>query len=330
MSEPLPPANRTPGSGDPPADFNDVDTILALLVGITPGTGGTVTTGEIPLFAASVTISGIPGSASSPLSVVGSSDAGQLVYLEQDSSTDHCLTVNLAGTGGATQAALNAVSANPAFSAVEISGTETAHGTVKITHHGYANASDSAAAAISVDLQTTVGGSAGTAAQGLFITSTTDTIPAGDAIRVQYGAQDWFVVKGNTGTGNGIAGIGVASGHTPAGMLEIAQKDTTTVGLAMTALASGADMIDLKNSGGSLMFQVNNSGNVVMRASAFADAGIQVGGTSTQFGGGAGGVIGITNATTAPASNPAGGVVLYASGGHLYALAATGSAVELA
>lgn len=42
------------------------------------------------------------------------------------------------------------------------------------------------------------------------------------------------------------------------------------------------------------------------------------------------GVIAIANAATAPTGNPTGGVVLYASGGHLYCLPGSGSAVELA
>ena len=65
------------------------------------------------------------------------------------------------------------VSANTAFSACEVTGHETAHGTLKISHvnPGPDPTSDANAAAISVDLQK--GGAKGTAAQGIFLKSTT-------------------------------------------------------------------------------------------------------------------------------------------------------------
>src|SRR5215831_7707415 len=61
----------------------------------------------------------------------------------------------------------------PAFSACEVSGHETSHGTLKISHVNPDpdHTSDANAAAISVDLQ--AGDAAGTAAQGIFLKSTT-------------------------------------------------------------------------------------------------------------------------------------------------------------
>lgn len=50
---------------------------------------------------------------------------------------------------------------------------------------------------------------------------------------------------------------------------------------------------------------------------------------TTSLGGGSG-VLAMANASVVPASNPTGGGVLYASGGHLYWLGSSGSAVELA
>lgn len=328
MADTIPPDTRSAGSGNPPVDMDDVADVLSLLTGVSPGSN--LTPGAVPLVAASLAMNTVTGATTSPLTVSGSSAAGQLVYIEQDSSTDHALTVNLAGTGGAAQSALNVVSANSAFSAAEISGTETAHGTLKMTHHGYAAGSDSGASALSVDLQTTVGGSTGTQAQGLFITSTTDSIPGGNAINVRYNSQDWFVVKGNVGTGNGIVGIGVATGHTPAGMLEIAQKDTTTVGLYMSALASGADMVELKDSGGNLRFQVNNAGNLITRATTLISTNCQIGSTTAAVSGGGNGCIGISNASTNPTGNPTGGGVLYASAGALFWLGTSGAATQIA
>jgi hypothetical protein len=86
---------------------------------------------------------------------------------------DHVGVFNLAADGGANNAGLNVVSANTAFSACEVSGHETAHGTLKISHvnPGPDPTSDANAAAISIDLQ--AGKAGGTAAQGIFLKSTT-------------------------------------------------------------------------------------------------------------------------------------------------------------
>jgi hypothetical protein len=311
----IPPNTRAIGTGNPPADMDAVASVLSLLMGLTPDTGGTVTSGQL-------TVNANGGS------IIGSTAVGQLVYMEQDSSTDHVLTLNLVGTGGSTQAALNAVSANSAFSCSEFTGVETGHGTVKIGHNGYANGSDSGAAGLSIDVRTTIGGSTGTAAQGIFITSTTDTSPTGDAICVRYNSQDWFVVKGGVGTtGAGIVGVGVATNHTPAGMVEIAQKDTSTVGLYMTAIASGADMFEFKDSGGNLRLQLNNSGNLITRATFLNATNTQIGSASANLGGGGNGCIGISQASAAPSSNPSSnGVVLYVdSSGNLLCRTSAGN-----
>jgi hypothetical protein len=65
------------------------------------------------------------------------------------------------------------VSANTAFSACELSGHEIGHGTLKVSHvnPGPGPTSDANAAAISIDLQ--AGKAGGTAAQGIFVKSTT-------------------------------------------------------------------------------------------------------------------------------------------------------------
>ena len=86
---------------------------------------------------------------------------------------DHVAVLNLAADGGTNNASLNVVSANTAFSACEVSGHETGHGTLKISHvnPGPNPASDANAAAISIDLR--AGNAGGTAAQGIFLKSTT-------------------------------------------------------------------------------------------------------------------------------------------------------------
>jgi len=88
---------------------------------------------------------------------------------------DHVAVFNLARDGGTNNAALQVVSRNAAFSAVEITGHETGHGTLKISHvnPGPKPTADATAAAISIDLQDGgPGGAGGTGAQGIFITST--------------------------------------------------------------------------------------------------------------------------------------------------------------
>jgi hyaluronidase-like protein HylP len=101
--------------------------------------------------------------------------SGVAVSAKSTSKTpgDHVAVFNLAAEGGTNNAGLNVVSANSAFSACEVSGHETAHGTLKISHvnPGPSPASDANAAAISIDLQ--AGKAGGTAAQGIFLKSTT-------------------------------------------------------------------------------------------------------------------------------------------------------------
>ena len=101
--------------------------------------------------------------------------SGVAVSAKSTSTTsgDHVAVFNLATDGGTNNAALNVVSANTAFSACEVSGHETGHGTLKISHvnPGPNPASDANAAAISIDLQ--AGKAGGTAAQGIFLKSTT-------------------------------------------------------------------------------------------------------------------------------------------------------------
>ena len=108
-----------------------------------------------------------------PISVTVSS--GVAISAKSTSTTpgDHVGVFNLAVDGGANNAGLNVVSANTAFSACEVSGHETGHGTLKISHvnPGPEPSSDANAAAISIDLQ--AGKAGGTAAQGIFLKSTT-------------------------------------------------------------------------------------------------------------------------------------------------------------
>ena len=69
-----------------------------------------------------------------PISVTVSS--GVAISAKSTSKTpgDHVGVFDLATDGGTNNASLNVVSANTAFSACEVSGHETAHGTLKISH----------------------------------------------------------------------------------------------------------------------------------------------------------------------------------------------------
>jgi hypothetical protein len=108
-----------------------------------------------------------------PISVTVSAGVAISAKSTSTAPRDHVGVFNLAADGGTNNAALNIVSANTAFSACEVSGHEAAHGTLKISHvnPGPTPTSDANAAALSIDLQAAQAG--GTAAQGIFLKSTT-------------------------------------------------------------------------------------------------------------------------------------------------------------
>jgi hypothetical protein len=110
---------------------------------------------------------------SNPISITVSSGVAISAKSTSTRPGDHVAVFNLAADGGTNTAGLNVVSANSAFTACEVTGHEASHGTVKISHvnPGPAASSDENAAAISIDLQ--AGQTGGTAAQGLFLKSTT-------------------------------------------------------------------------------------------------------------------------------------------------------------
>src|SRR5690606_1139363 len=95
-------------------------------------------------------------------------------FFKTTSATQHAVTIYQASTTGQdVAAALNLISDNRETSAVYISGHETLpRGTVKITHTngGTLAGDDTSASALSIDLRR--GTAAGTACQGIFVTST--------------------------------------------------------------------------------------------------------------------------------------------------------------
>uniref|UniRef100_A0A182DVL8 Hyaluronidase n=2 Tax=Streptomyces TaxID=1883 RepID=A0A182DVL8_9ACTN len=137
----------------------------------------------------------------------------EAAFLKTTSETNHAATIYQAGTSG-DGAALNVISDNPGTSAMYLSGTETARGTLKITHRGYADGSDKDAAALSLDLRV-----AGTAAQGIYVTATNGPTKGNlIALRNNTGLDD-FVVKGT-----GRIGVGIDRAATPRAQVHIVQR----------------------------------------------------------------------------------------------------------
>lgn len=165
-----------------------------------------------------------------------STGAGVVVYSDQASPAGHLIVarannatfnqsavfVDYVGSGNAvvinhagndaSSGAIAITSTNTADSTVQIIGAETNKGTIKVTHNGQADGSDSSAAALSIDLKT-----AGTAAQGIFVTGTTgDSTGNFFTARSSDGATDKFVVKAS-----GSIGIGIGAGTTPRGGIDL-------------------------------------------------------------------------------------------------------------
>ncbi|MFI2432723.1 hyaluronoglucosaminidase [Streptomyces sp. NPDC018693] len=129
------------------------------------------------------------------------------------STTAHTVTINHKATSGAS-VALNVTSDNPEDSAMYVTGRETGRGTLKISHMGYADGSDANAAALSLDLRT-----AGTAAQGIFVTATDGATKGALLVLRNNDGLDDLTVKGS-----GRVGIGIARGATPQAQLHVVQR----------------------------------------------------------------------------------------------------------
>lgn len=146
----------------------------------------------------------------------------EAAYFKATTVSDHAVTVFQAATSGGG-AALNVSSHNPGNSAMYLAGTETDRGTLKISHLGYADGSDKNAAALSIDLRTTVGSpeTGLTAAQGIYMFATQGPTRGNlIALRNNPGLDD-FVVKGT-----GRIGIGIDRAATPAAQLHVVQRAT--------------------------------------------------------------------------------------------------------
>ncbi|GAA3010358.1 hypothetical protein GCM10020229_22550 [Kitasatospora albolonga] len=156
-------------------------------------------------------------------------------FFRTTSTDQHAVTVYQAGTSGSA-VALNVVSDNPGTSAMYLSGTETGRGTLKITHRGYADGSDLNAAAISIDLQTS-----GTAAQGIYLTSTTGST-TGNLIALRNSTlADGTKLEDLVVKGSGLTGIGTVRGDRPRAQLHVVQRPAAPAALLVEGVLRVGD-----------------------------------------------------------------------------------------
>jgi len=99
---------------------------------------------------------------------VFSSVTGEAVRAEGESTSHHAATILLKATAG-TGAALNVVSANRDFSTLEVSGVESSHGSIKVSHTNESGSPSGDANAAMLSLESHNGPEAGTAVQGILM-----------------------------------------------------------------------------------------------------------------------------------------------------------------
>ncbi|GAA3792250.1 hyaluronoglucosaminidase [Streptomyces phyllanthi] len=220
---------------------------------VTVAVGGTADTAE-----ADDTVDTFPGTVTAEK--FSTNSTVNSAFFKTTSTTEHTATLYQAGTSGAG-VALNVISDNPDTSAMYLSGTETGRGTLKITHRGYADASDKSAAALSIDLRT-----AGTAAQGIYVTAT-DGPTTGSliALRNNDGLDD-FVVKGT-----GRIGVGIDRGATPRAQVHVVQSPSAPAALLVEGSVRIGNAATVPTSvdgtaGGGALYASN--GRLVWRGSA--------------------------------------------------------------
>lgn len=172
-------------------------------------------------------------------------------FFKTTSTTEHAVTAYQAGTSG-SGVALNVVSKNPGDSAMYLSGTEKAHGTLKISHTGHPDGSDEKASALSIDLLT-----AGTAAQGIFVKAGNGPT-TGNLICLRNNARDDFVVKGS-----GRVGIGMGVGGNPWSQLHVVQQPGTDSALMVEGTVRVVDVASaptgVDSRGGGVLYAENGA-----------------------------------------------------------------------
>lgn len=146
---------------------------------------------------------------------------------------------------------------------------------------------------------------------------------------------DGTVFKVGSGGGTGGGAVDSVNGQT--GIVELDAADVgafpATGGELAGTLSQTGDgvnnLVEWKNPSGSLSTRIGPNGNFVAEGALYAKSGMQLGSTSYNMGGGAGGLIGMADAVTAPTSNPTNGVIIYAQAGKLKVRQADGAVVTV-
>ena len=117
------------------------------------------------------------------------------------------------------------------------------------------------------------------------------------------------VGAGVTGSANTMVGFAIGGGITSG-------ANNTIIGGSLTGLSNSSNNIIIADGAGNRRFNANSNGNIGLNGFG-------------QYGGGAG-VVYISNATTAPTSNPVGGGILYVANGALKYRGSSGAVTTLA
>ncbi|MBW4483033.1 MAG: hypothetical protein KME14_10855 [Tildeniella torsiva UHER 1998/13D] len=220
-------------------------------------------------------------------------------------SGQHSISAICQATTGDNISGINISSSNTEFSSAQITGVEEAHGTLKISHVKPTD-SDANASGLSIDLKGT-----GTAAKGIFIDAT-EGGTTGNLLDIR---NDGTAELRLTAAGELILAEDFSA---PDAKLSIRLNDDADSGLSVKANStSGGNLFELRRSSDSAVrTRFDSQCQFITQQNAyFTGPGLQIGSTSTTFGGGSGGIIGINNATTVPTTNPTSAVILYAQSG---------------
>jgi hypothetical protein len=119
----------------------------------------------------------------------------------------------------------------------------------------------------------------------------------------------------------------VTAGGTATGAVSL--SNASAVALSMQGNGT-TNLVEWKNASGVVATRIGSNGNLVAQGASYLVGGIQLGSTSTDFGGGAGAILGIDDASTVPTTNPTAGVVVYSQGGVLKVRQADGTVIQVA
>jgi len=177
-------------------------------------TTAAVTAPTLPPVSGDVDLSGVAALTGATftgrVNVTENDDQALSVQTSSTTAGHHALVTQVTTDGGTNNSALNAVSANTAMSAVQVTGVEAGKGTLKVSHKnpGPGGTDDANASALSLDIVRN--GKGGTAAQGLYIDAS-DGGTTGKLIRARNNGTDVLAVEPD-----GVLTQGAGSLSTPA------------------------------------------------------------------------------------------------------------------